>query len=207
MRKLLSLRGSVGARRSKLVFAKADCFVGLRPPRNDGFVWLLLFFFAFNSPLAANEVFEETPAKVIVRNHPKTGKPYAVITENENVPLLTGRPAQRPDYRLLDPNIKASTVPYEGPYSDRKKVYIFAASMATVGAVSGAAVIAAAPAATGAGAAGGAGIYAGAGVGVAAGTAAGTVALTKSKPEDEDIQQTSASREITGKDLDPRPQT
>ena len=151
---------------------------------------------------AENEVLPETRAVVVIRQHPKTGKPYVVITDRgKNAPdpfaaIRTAKPVMRPDYRMLDPKIKSGQIPYEGPVSDRTKVYIFAASLAAVGTVGGAAIIAAAPAATGAGAAGGAGLYAGAGVGVVVGSAAGTVAATKSDPKKESFEHTAQSKEI-----------
>lgn len=151
---------------------------------------------------AENEIFPKTRTQVVVREHPRTGKPYVVITDpgkealDPFTAIRTAKPMMRPDYRMLDPNIKRGSIPYEGPVSDRKKVYIFAATLATLGTVGGAAIIAAAPAATGAGAAGGAGMYAGAGAGVTAGTVAGTFAATKSDPKKETFTHTAESKEL-----------
>ncbi len=164
---------------------------------------LLTIWFVFNSSFAGyaavsdtvsdtvSEVIPKTPTQVIVRDHPKTGKPYVSIV-SDSAPgqdpfAHLKQNIKRPDYRMLDPKMKSGDIPYEGPVSDRKKVYILAASLATVGTVGGVAVIAAAPAATGAGAAGGAGMYAAGGVAVVAGTAAGTVAVTKTDPDKENF--------------------
>lgn len=133
------------------------------------------------------ELSSPTHTKVAVREHPRTGKPFVSITEagmSENDPFLKmTKIMKRPDYRMLDPKVKSGQIPYEGPVSDRKKVYILAATLATVGTVGGSAIIAAAPAATGAGAAGGAGLYAGAGAGVAAGTLGGSLAASRQDAE------------------------
>ena len=151
---------------------------------------------------AENAVMPKTHTRVLVREHPRTGKPYVVITDRENAPdpfalLRTSKPMMRPDYRMLDPKIKSGQIPYEGPVSDRRKVYIFAGSLAALGTAGGAAMIAAAPAATGAGAAGGAGVFAGAGAGVAAGSVAGTVAAAKSDPNKESFKHTAESHVIS----------
>ena len=149
-----------------------------------------------------NEVLLQTHTEVVVRQHPRTGKSYAAVTDQNKAgvdpfaALRTPKPMMRPDYRMLDPKIKAGKIPYEGPVSDRKKVYIFAASLATLGTLGGTAIIAAAPAATGAGAAGGVGMLAGAGAGVAAGTAAGTVAAARTDRHKESFKHTAESKEI-----------
>ncbi len=141
---------------------------------------------------AVSEVIPKTSTQVIVRDHPKTGKPYVSIV-SDSAPgqdpfAHLKQNIKRPDYRMLDPQVKSGEIPYEGPVSDRKKVYILAASLATLGTVGGVAVIAAAPAATGAGAAGGgAGMYAAGGAAVVLGTAAGTVAVTKTDPDKENF--------------------
>ena len=126
--------------------------------------------------LFSSEVLEETSTAVVVREHPRTGKPYVSIIRSDGAakdPFAgQGKFYSRPDYRMLDPKIKSGAISYNGPASDRKKIYIFAASLATLGAASGAAVIAAAPAATGAAASGGAGAYLAAGTAVVAGSAA-----------------------------------
>jgi len=148
-------------------------------------VFLLTFIFPSNT--FAGEIIEETHTQVIVREHPKTGQPYVSIVSSEGpVPAdsFTGQRQKfsRPDYRMLDPKVKAKDIPYNGPYSDRRKVYVLAATLATVGTAGGVAGILAAPAATGAGAAGGAGAYlAGAGAVAGTATAASVYATTGSK--------------------------
>ena len=157
-------------------------------------------------PARASEVIPESSAEVIVREHPKTGKPYVVITSTGSADRdpFSGKhlKAQRPDYRMLDPKMKSGQIPYEGPYSSRKKVYILAATLATVGTVGGTAIIAAAPAATGAGAAGGAGAYGAAGGAVAAGTISTAALQTRSDPEKDNYSLTSESALLkSGEDL------
>ena len=126
--------------------------------------------------LFSSEVLEETNTQVVVREHPRTGKPYVSIIragEETKDPFAGARRNySRPDYRMLDPKIKSGAIPYEGPYSDKTKIYVFAATLATLGAASGAAVIAAAPAATGAAASGGAGAYLAGGTAVVVGSVA-----------------------------------
>lgn len=158
-----------------------------------------LFLFS-TAGYTASEVITETSSKVIVRDHPRTGRPYAVITDDpqngspfHKLPVST---RSRPDYRMLDPKIKSGTVPYEGPVSDRKKVYVFAGTIATLGAVGGTAIIAAAPAATGAGASGGAGAYALAGTGVATGTISSAWLKTRPEPDKDKIEHGFESRQL-----------
>ncbi len=152
-----------------------------------------------------NEVTRTTPARVVVRQHPKTGRPYVVIASdkgNRN-PLVVPASASRfrPDYRMLDPKMKSGKIPYEGPVSDRKKVYIFAATVAALGTAGGASIIAAAPAATGTGAAGGAGAYAAAGAGVATGTVSAALDKTRPDPDKDKIEQGSVSRQVAGRNI------
>lgn len=161
-------------------------------------IFIMIHVFAFE--LFSFEVMEETNTQVIVREHPKTGRPYVSIVSSE-VPEPPGPFAGQksyavPDYRLLDPKVKAKDVPYDGPYSDRTKIYILAASLATVGTVGGTAIIAAAPAATGAAASGGAGAYLAGGGAVVAGSAAEYAVATRSDPKKEDYVQRSKSELI-----------
>ena len=164
---------------------------------------LLFFALLSGSVYAASEVLPETSSKVVVRDHPRTGRPYVVITSStqsinpfEKLPVLT---KMRPDYRMLDPKMKSGKIPYQGPVSDRKKVYVFAASIATLGAVGGTAIIAAAPAATGVGASGGAGAYALAGTGVASGTLSTAWLNTRPDPNKDKIEHGFESHEIQEK--------
>lgn len=161
---------------------------------------LMVSFLLPSAICAAGDVIPETSAKVIVRDHPRTGKPYVVITDDpqngspfHKLPVST---RSRPDYRMLDPHVKSGTVPYEGPVSDRKKVYVFAGTIATLGAAGGTAIIAAAPAATGAGASGGAGAYALAGTGVATGTLSTAWLKTAPDPDKDKVEHGFESRQI-----------
>ena len=161
------------------------------------FIFLILMNIAL-VPSQAGEVIEETHTKVIVREHPKTGRPYVSIVSTDQPepkdPFANQRQRYRPpDYRMLDPKLKSGAIPYEGPYSDRKKVYVFAASLATVGTVGGVGIIATAPAATGAAAGGSGAYFAGAGV-VAARTTTAAIAAGKSK--NEEYKHRSESKEI-----------
>lgn len=160
------------------------------------------------SPIVfASEVIEETPTQVIIREHPKTGEPYVSIVpinkENPKDPFTGQRKFSRPDYRMLDPKIKKGTIPYDGPYSSRKKVYILAATLATVGTAGGVAGLAAAPAATGTAASGGAGAYFAGGTAVAGGSAAAVTVATRSKPKDDNYIHRSESKEEKNKSKEP----
>ena len=173
-----------GRRPDEAISRWRDCFVGAM--RLLAMTALLL-----NNPLFASEVIEETRTRVVIREHPKTGKPYVSIVSSE-IPEppdpFTGQRGRiiRPDYRMLDPKVKSGQIPYNGPVSDRTRVYIFAASLMTVGTVGGAMIWAAAPAATGAGASSGAGALLAGGTAVTAGSAAtySIAARPDSKKED-----------------------
>jgi hypothetical protein len=135
---------------------------------------------------AENEVIPESGAKVYVREHPQTGKPFVTLSAGQVArdpfPGFTRREI-RPDYRMLEANSKG--IAYDGPVSDRKKVYIFAATMITLG-VAGGVVTAAIPAsaAAGAGSGAGTGILAGGAV-VANAVAADIVLESQIKPGEE----------------------
>ncbi|MBI4970491.1 MAG: hypothetical protein HZC17_01435 [Candidatus Omnitrophica bacterium] len=150
-----------------------------------------------------SEVKDDSHSQVIIREHPKTGKPYVTIVSSD-VPVPADpftnerNRYSRPDYRMLDPKAKKGDYKYDGPYSDRKKIYIFAASMMTVGVVGGVAGMALAPAATAgtAASAGGGGAYLAAG---AVGTGVAGVATAealKVKPEDENFVHEGESKTI-----------
>ena len=151
-----------------------------------------------SSPLVmANEVFERTQTRVVVRVHPKTGKPFVSIVSadaNHQSGYFT-RPAvvNRPDYRMLEPKVKAGDVPYHGPVSDRRKVYVLAGTLAALGAAGGV-IGTVAPAASSGGAASGAGLYAGGAVLTGGGPIlARLAAQTDSQPED--FKMTAETRE------------
>ena len=140
---------------------------------------LTLFFCVGPIRAKENEVIQPTGARVFIREHPQTGKPFVSIRSDGNAAdLFRGfvKREVRPDYKMLDAKIKSGEVPYDGPVSDKKKVYIFAATMMTLG-VAGGIVTAAMPAgAAAAGASGGTGLLGTEAVTIVAATA-GTVAV------------------------------
>ncbi len=149
----------------------------------------------FEGAVLANEVIPETSTDVVVREHPQTGLPYVSITDpNKPLARFAGdiKKYNRPDYRMLDPKVKPRDVQYDGPVSDRKKVYILAGALAA-GGIAG---YAAAPvAAASGGAATGAGAYAAASAAVTAGTFS-THWVMKRDDRPDDFTQTAVSREI-----------
>jgi len=143
----------------------------------------------------ANEVMSEAPAEIVIREHPKTGFPYvSVIDPRRPREVFTGemKKFNRPDYRLLDPKIKSKDTAYDGPVSDRKKVYVLAGVLAA-GGVAGYAALPVS--AAGGGAAGGAGAYAAASGAVTAGTFS-THWMMKKDDRPDDFTQLSVSREL-----------
>ena len=148
-------------------------------------ILLLLGFALAPRTVQASEVIEETSTQVVVREHPQTGKPYVSIIPAGAIPQdLFANPRKkfsRPDYRMLDPKIKSGVLPYDGPVSDRKKVYLLAASLATIGLAGGSVGLAAASAATTTPASGSAGAYYGAAGAVAVAGAA--AAVDQGKPD------------------------
>lgn len=141
----------------------------------------ILTLFVCVGPIRAkeNEVIKPTGPRVFIREHPQTGKPFVSLRRDGNAPdLFKGfvKREVRPDYKMLDAKTKSGEVPYDGPVSDKKKVYIFAATMMTLG-VAGGIVTAAMPAgAAAAGASGGTGLLGTEAVMIVAATA-GTVAV------------------------------
>ncbi len=158
--------------------------------------WIFLIF--LSNPIYASEVIPEMDSQVIVREHPKTGKPYIVIAAKDSIPapfFPDSKKFSRPDYHLLDPKVKLDQIPYDGPYSDSKRIYIFAATLATlgVGGLVGAAVM---PASAAGGAASGGAGYLAAGGAVAAGTVTAAVANTAPNPKNDEFVQASESKSI-----------
>lgn len=142
-----------------------------------------------------NEVLPETQTKMIERSHPRTGERYRVITAGaapESQNYFEGEPREysRPDYRMLESDAQRGEIYYDGPVSSRKKVYIFAATVATLGTVG--AVSLPTAVAAGSAASGGAGACAVGGAAVAAGTLGGAVKLTKPAQNDDFVQTTKA---------------
>lgn len=145
--------------------------------------------------LMASEVIPENAGRVLVRDHPRTGLPYiSVVDSNQPRKIFTGsfKGNVRPDYRMLQPGVKPADVQYDGPVSDRKKVYILAGTLAA-GGVAGYAALPAASAAGGA--AGGAGMYAAASAAVTAGTFSTHWAMKRDDRPD-DFTHVSTSREL-----------
>ena len=92
-----------------------------------------------NEVLDAREItMPPSGAQVMVRENSKTGTPYVVITDPKNprtdLASLDSNKYRRPDYRMLEKNVTAKDVGYDGPYSSKKKIYILAATLATAGA-------------------------------------------------------------------------
>jgi len=165
-------------------------------------VWIFLMssFLIFQPGLKAeNEVLPETKTRIIVREHVKTSESYVSIvsTEKEKPENPLGPPQKkilRPDYRMLDPDARSGEIPYEGPVSDSTKVYLFAASIATLGVVG---ALAAPVAAAGAGtAAGGAGAFAGAGTAVGVGSLSAAFLTSRPDPNHDNFIHESASQLI-----------
>jgi hypothetical protein len=137
--------------------------------------------------------------QVVVRVAPGTQRPFvsivsdAAATEERFIASSeTGR--GRPDYRMLAYTVPRDTPLYEGPYSDRTKVYILAGALMTTG-IATAAIGAAAPAALGA-ASSGAGAYAAAGTAVGVTTLATALIKARQHPDEHDFTHTSQTRLI-----------
>ena len=150
---------------------------------------------------AQEEVSDPSHSQVILRDHPQTGNPYVSIVSSESPvppdPFTGQKKYSRPDYRMLDPKVKKEQYQYDGPVSDRKKVYIFAASLMTAGTVTGAVGIATAPVTAGA-ATGGAG-YTAAGAVLAGGAVTAALVSQRKKPLEQDFTHTSESRTLEEK--------
>lgn len=145
------------------------------------FLVLILALWLCAGPVLAaeNEVLTETGTKVFIREHPQTGKPFVSLRkERDATDLFKGfvKREVRPDYKMLDAKTKSGDVPYDGPVSDRKKVYIFAATMMTLGVAGGIVTVAMPAGAAAAGASGGTGLLGAEAATIVAATA-GTVAL------------------------------
>jgi hypothetical protein len=165
-------------------------------------VWVLTVTLCAGPVFAAeNEVLQESGVKVFVREHPQTGKPFVSLRkETGSQDFFKGfvKREIRPDYKMLDAKTKSGDIPYDGPVSDRKKVYIFAATMMTLG-VAGGIVTAAIPATTAAaGASGGTGLLGAGAATVVVGTV-GTVAVqTHIKPGEENYVHDATTTAVSG---------
>ena len=96
-------------------------------------LWILAMIVSVGPVFAEEqEVLQEGVAKVFVREHPQTGKAFVSLRrEGATQDLFKGfvKREIRPDYKMLDAKTRSGDAPYDGPVSDRKKVYIFAATM------------------------------------------------------------------------------
>jgi len=139
-------------------------------------LWSIVYCLGGAHMLHANEVLNyreintaELSAAVMVRENSKTGTPYIVITDPKapraDLASLDSNKYRRPDYRMLEKNVTAKDVGYDGPYSSKKKIYILAATLATAGATAAVVGPALFPAAAATGAVGSAAVPAVAAVG------------------------------------------
>ncbi len=165
-------------------------------------VWGLAMILAAGPIFAGeSEVLQEAPEKVFVREHPQTGKSFVSLRKKDN----TKDPFKgfvkreiRPDYEMLDAKTKSGDIPYDGPVSDRKKVYVFAATMMTLGVAGGIATVAMPVGAAAAGTSGGTGLLGVEAATVVAATA-GTVAVqTHIRPGEENYIHDATTTAVAG---------
>ncbi len=158
-------------------------------------LFLCLTLFVPTSLAAENEVIREPIAKVYIPEHPQTGKQFVSIRAEGDWPdPFEGfvKREIRPDYKMLEAHAKG--IPYEGPVSDRTKVYVFAATIATLGVAGSVIAGAAFPAAAGTTCAtGGTGLLGATGVAVGAGTAATAAYEMNVGPGEEEYTHASVS--------------
>lgn len=138
----------------------------------------------------ASEVLDKTRTQVVVLENAKTGTELVGIAPESGAGSryqFLKNPVQvsRPDYLMLDPTKKSSDFNYDGPYSSRKKVYIFAGTVATAGLLAGTLTPVAA---TAGGATGGVGALAGAGVAVAGAPLATAYIRSRPDPHENDFE-------------------
>ncbi|MSR77187.1 MAG: hypothetical protein EXS63_03025 [Candidatus Omnitrophica bacterium] len=142
----------------------------------------------------ASEVPDLTRTDVRIRMNPKTGKPFVSIV-NGDAPdsrrIFYGnmKKYSRPDYRMLDYHMKSGQIPYDGPSSSAKKVYAFAATMATAGVLAG--TLIPVTAAAGAASAGSAAGYGAAGTGLTAGVVSTAWLKSRTDPHQDDFKHDS----------------
>ncbi|MBN1493343.1 MAG: hypothetical protein JW938_04280 [Candidatus Omnitrophica bacterium] len=133
------------------------------------------------------EIIDTSTTRVAVRIHPKTGNEYiAIYALDHEKPLydfqVSGEKYSRPDYQMLSHTTRSGDIPYDGPVSDRTKIYVLAATLAASGIAAGAVAQAtAAAAATTTASTGAAGAYATAGA-VLGGVSIATP-LIKARPD------------------------
>jgi len=168
---------------------------------------ILIMIVGVDPVLAENEVLKDTLTEIVVRQHPKTGDSFISIIpvdkpRRKDLQFEGMKTYSRPDYRMLQAGVKSGQIPYDGPYSSSKKIYILAASLATMG-VAGSVIGAAAfpAAATTASAGGGAGLAVGAGA-VAVTGAVATTAYVKSQHQISDDYARSEVSSLLESDTD-----
>lgn len=150
--------------------------------------------------IASSEILPDTRTEIVVRKHPKIEQEYVSIVSldepRKDLDRINNGKYSRPDYRMLDPHTKSGDIPYDGPVSSRKKVYVLAASLATAGAASAVAGAALFPATVAASSAsgGGAGLAAAGAATAAAGGAISARALTQPTDLPEDYARIQESR-------------
>lgn len=146
-----------------------------------------------------NEVLQGGPVKVFVREHPQTGKAFVSLrkADSSKDPFKGFVKREiRPNYKMLDAKTKSGEIPYDGPVSDMKKVYVFAATMMTLGVAGGIVTVAIPAGAAGIG--GGTGLFGAEAATVVAATA-GTVAVqTHIQPGEENYIHDASSTAVYG---------
>ncbi len=162
--------------------------------------FLLIFFTAQTGALIADsEVKDPTHTQIQVCENPKTGRVYVCVVSSDqekgkNIFGENQKRSSRPDYRMLDYRIKAKDVSYDGPSSDRSKVYLLAGTLAATGVLAG--TLLPVSAATGA-AAGGSGLgYGAAGAGLAAGVVSSSIIASRPNPEKDNYTHESSAKVI-----------
>ncbi len=162
------------------------CFVGVAPAR------------AAEVQVISSVDLEAPPPEsgVAVKAHPRTGRPYASIVAPGEAPEAASpvRPLERPDYRYL--HAGRGEVAYQGPSSDRTKVYVLAGTLATAGVAAGMAGLATAPAVAGAAAAGSPVVPAAAAAALLALEGDYVIKTLRETPEDRQFERDSSSRVI-----------
>jgi hypothetical protein len=145
-----------------------------------------LVFFLVNGLTFAeySEVLDEPAQEIYIQEHKVTHEPLVTLANEDGLGsryefLKNPQKISRPDYIMLDHQLKSGDIPYDGPVSNRKKVYYFAAGMAATGVLAGTLIpvsaVSAGTATTGAGA------YAAGGAAVAASSVG--LSSWKSKPD------------------------
>ena len=140
-------------------------------------VYVLSFLLLMPVTARAGEVFDSVTAEIPAPAESPAQKSLTVVSQSTDGVSRYRLPEKqeiRPDYRLLELDVKSGEIPYSGPVSSRTKVYVLAGALAAGGIV-GAAAMSVAAAGAAPSAAGAAGLGAGAGL---AATGTGAIAYT-----------------------------